>query len=332
MTERGVPCRLWIGIFAVIAIWFRWRGLDMVSSDVGLYVIPWYATVASQGVLAAFTIATVNYQPLYFYLMAIIAWLEPWISPLYAIKQLIMLSDVVCALYVWRIVRLIRSDAPRETAWLGFACVLAAPTVILNGSWWGQCDMFYACWLTGTLYYVLAKRWSAACIAFGLAIAFKPHAMLLAPWLVIWLILNQRWREILWIPVVYVASWAPLWAQGLTWQQTLSFATSFRHVDVYFGALAFSYPHYWLAAVLMQLSSCIAYQPYLHYNLFESRHPFLRDPIVTAAMLNLGLMAYFWYVYWICIEPQAGMRNVLVGMRRFQSVYLNGTPIWMKKP
>jgi Gpi18-like mannosyltransferase len=93
--------------------------------------------------------------------------------------------------------------------------VLFAPTVVLNGSFWGETDMLYTSCLVACLYFLLAKKNTPGLIAFGLAFSFKLQAMFLAPFLLILLLKRAvSWKHLLLVPGVYLVTIIPAWLVG----------------------------------------------------------------------------------------------------------------------
>lgn len=130
-----------------------------------------------------------------------------------AIKLISIIFDFVCAFFVYKIVRLKYSEGMKPV----FAALLTlfAPTVVMNGSLWGQCDVIYTTGLLGCIYFVLTKRESYAFFAFGLALAFKLQAIFLMPLLLVLFVRKEvSWKSFLLIPLVYLAVITPAWLVG----------------------------------------------------------------------------------------------------------------------
>ena len=129
-----------------------------------------------------------NYNPPYLYLILLATHLP--LPKIVAIKLISMVFDLALAGFAALIVR---ERFPRPVfPLLCFALVLFAPTVLVNSSWWGQCDSIYAAFCLGSLYFLLRnKPWWAA-IFFGLALSFKLQAIFFLPVLIIVLVVNRR--------------------------------------------------------------------------------------------------------------------------------------------
>ena len=110
----------------------------------------------------------------------------------------------------------------RGWAWQPLAAAATAlllPTVVLNSSYWGQCDSIYASLALLALDQQLRRRTVWAGVFIGLAIAFKLQAVFLLPVLaMVWVTQPIRWRRSLLavalIPVTFVVTLLPALAAG----------------------------------------------------------------------------------------------------------------------
>jgi Gpi18-like mannosyltransferase len=90
-----------------------------------------------------------------------------------------MCFDIMLAYFAMKLALLC---SKKESVGLAaFILILFAPTVLLNSSFWGQCDSIYASFSLAGLYFGLKKN-SKACFALaGLAVSFKLQAAILLP-------------------------------------------------------------------------------------------------------------------------------------------------------
>ena len=98
---------------------------------------------------------------------------------------------------------------------LATVTILFAPTVLINGALWGQCDSIYTAFLIAFLYFLLSGRTTLAFCAYGLAFSFKLQAIFLAPF-ILWIIAAKRIRYayVFICPIVYFLSILPAWTLG----------------------------------------------------------------------------------------------------------------------
>jgi Gpi18-like mannosyltransferase len=199
-----------------LALLLRYSLKGYISGDFISFFGRWYAAIQAQG-LAATGSDVANYTPPYLYLLYLVNVLLPRVSALTATKIPGILFDFVCAWFVSRMVHMryaVRPDG-KTIAILAFFAVLFAPTVVLNSAAWGQSDSIYTAMLVGCVYFLMSGRKNAAALVFGVAFAFKAQALYLAPLLLLsWLKGYLSWKNLLWIPLVYLIAMLPAWIAG----------------------------------------------------------------------------------------------------------------------
>lgn len=130
-----------------------------------------------------------------------------------AIKLPSMGFDFLCAWLVFVIVRMRYPKSPVPL--FAFFAILFAPTVFLNSSLWGQTDILYTTCLVACIFFLLKDKGSLACLAYGIAFAFKFQAIFLAPFLLLMLIKRKiPWWGIFIVPGVYFVAILPVWIAG----------------------------------------------------------------------------------------------------------------------
>lgn len=211
LTPRS-PWR-WAGLGAavVLALVVRLRVFDFESWDYTVFLGPWYAYLLEHGRFAAFKDEFYDYTPPYLYLISLSTFLG--LKPIYAIKLVSMVFEALLAFMAFRVVRLAQ-PAGTSPHWAAVA-VWFFPTVILNGSLWGQCDAIHTSLLVLSLYGVLRNRPFLACIAYGLALSFKLQSIFLFPVFLILICLRQiRFTHLTLLPFVYLAAVLPCLVAG----------------------------------------------------------------------------------------------------------------------
>lgn len=183
--------RLVLLVAVVGALVYRWSMRDVVTGDYRMFLQNWYQHLASAGGLAGLADASFsNYNTPYLALLALLTYV-PSVPPLYGVKAISVVFDLVLAYFGYRIVALLR---PAST-WAPVAAAVALlflPTLAMNSSAWAQCDSIYAAFCLGSLYYLLRDRPWVAMALFGVAFAFKLQAVFLLPALVGILIVNRQ--------------------------------------------------------------------------------------------------------------------------------------------
>ena len=217
VTQKIQPSAL--GNFLVVmagialAMLLRYCLLTFESVDYLCCTGVWYDTIREHG-FSALASGFSNYTPFYLYCLYLVSVVLPQISSVVATKLPSIAGDIVCAWYVYRMVRLkYRGDSPWP--FFAFLAVVFSPTVVLNSSFWGQADSLYTAALMACLYYLLIGRETLAMLAFGAAFAMKLQAVFFVPFLFILLLKRTvSWKRTGFIPLVYVLAALPSWLAG----------------------------------------------------------------------------------------------------------------------
>ena len=201
-NSRTIPAMIPAAVAVALAVVIRVELYDFQSNDYRAFVAQWYDFIKANGGFAALRNQFADYNVPYLYLIALLTYLP--VPVLAGVKTISVLGDLLLAFFVYKLVAL---KYPRDwTAFAAAAVVALLPTVVMNGSMWGQCDSIYTAFGIGGLYYAVRSRPWLACVFFGLALAFKLQIIFLLPVLAV-LVLRRRvpWQALLAIPAVVVA-------------------------------------------------------------------------------------------------------------------------------
>jgi Gpi18-like mannosyltransferase len=201
------------GVLLAIGIAMRLAGLDMLSGDMRIFLVPWYDAIVANDWMSALRGEYSNYSPPYLYLLTIAAKANVLLPKVIAIKLISILFDSVNAYLVFRIVRhrAKHDSLPLLAAGL-FFCL---PTVAVNSAAWGQADAVYTCFVLSSVHLLLRHRPARAMLVFGIAAAFKAQSLFLAPFLLL-LALKRRiplWTCVL-VPAAYLLAMVPALIAG----------------------------------------------------------------------------------------------------------------------
>lgn len=201
------------------AMYLRAMGFEWQTGDYNDFLTKWVAYFADNGGFRGLSGSIGNYNIPYLYFLAWFSY--SGIRDLYLIKLLSVFFDVILA---WASMQLagvfVKS---REEKIACFFFVLFLPTVILNGSLWGQCDSIYTAFAVLGLYLALDERpWlSVCCIA--LSFAFKLQAVFILPVYAVLLFTGRiRLRHIAAFPAAYVLAVLPAVLLGRPFLETLT--------------------------------------------------------------------------------------------------------------
>ena len=162
-----------------------------------------------------------DYNVPYLYFMAFISYLTT--PDLYLIKLFSIVFDVALA---WGCLRLVRSLARERQGsaapLIAFGAALLLPTVVLNGAYWGQCDVRYGALAVHAVALLLEGRNKTSVALRGLAFSFKLPAVFVLPlWGGLWLAKKVKFRELWVFPLTYVIVIIPAVLLGKPLSETL---------------------------------------------------------------------------------------------------------------
>lgn len=208
--------------------------------DYTFFLKPWVEFIRSHGYWQAFRFEFANYSPAYLYFLLGIAKLGG--EPLIPIKLVSICFEYVAAWFIGGIAyQKYKEDWVR---WCALAVVPLLPTVLINSSYWGQCDSVYASFLVGSIYFVLRKRSFLSILFLGISFSFKLQAVLLFPFYFVLLLRNRvKWYYFLLVPAVYLISLLPAYCAGRPLTELLSV---FISQSEYYDSLSLQFPNLYM--------------------------------------------------------------------------------------
>lgn len=179
-------------LLSVLGLALRLAGIGFESGD-------WYESLSvwikelDHGGLRALSGYSGNYNMPYVTFLLLLTYLP--IPPLTGIKCLSILFDYICAFVGGRLAVLCCSQSRRakENIFLAaYGGILLAPAVIVNSSWWAQCDSVYVGFIFLALYCMLKDKTVGSMIFWGAALAFKLQTVLAFPVLLLYYWKNRK--------------------------------------------------------------------------------------------------------------------------------------------
>ncbi len=341
--KSSIP--MYVVISVIMAIILRLICVPNKSWDYKGCLSPWYDFIIENGGFSALKHTFADYTPPYLYWLVICATLLSPIPKILAIKLFAMITDFICAFFVYKIVELKYGNGKMPT--LAFLAVILTPTVIYNSALWGQCDVIYTTGLIACFYFLSLQKQIPALISFGVAVSFKLQAMFLAPFLLIMLLKKRiTWYYLPIIPLIYVILVLPAWIAGRNLLDLL--LIYFNQANKY-KELAKGSPNFYQyisndfynLVVPMGLILTITTILLLTYIVYKNKLPITQDRLIHLATISVLIMPYLLpkmherYFYpadifsllFAFYFPQYAWIAIVVQMSSFFS-YL-GTPIFL---
>jgi len=141
------------------------------------FLAKWVEFFRRNGGISALKYSIGNYNVPYLYFLALISYIP--VPDLYLIKLLSIVFDFVLASAGLKIVSLFTKSRIKKL--VCFFTILLLPSVILNGSYWGQCDSIYAAFALWSLYFALSDHPIISMVMMALSFGFKLQAVFIMP-------------------------------------------------------------------------------------------------------------------------------------------------------
>lgn len=195
--------------------WFDYQTLDYID-----FLHPWIRFFHENGGFSALQHSVGNYNVPYLYFLALFSYFNEndW---LYLIKLLSVFFEVILAYAAMKLVGLFHNSENRKLA--AFFGILFLPTVVLNGSVWGQCDVILGAFSVLAVYLALDNHPVSSMICFAAAFAVKLQAVFVLPIIaVLWYYKKFKLWHAAIFPASYVVIVLPAVVMGRPFWDTIT--------------------------------------------------------------------------------------------------------------
>jgi Gpi18-like mannosyltransferase len=176
-------------LLAALAIGLRLLGLPFLTHDMQDFLLPWFDHIVTHGRWAALSDNFYNYTPPYIYMMTAMSYLDGLVDRVILIKAISFIFDGIAAFVIYRIA--VVSGVAARRAILAALLFLDLPTLILNGAFWGQCDVIYMTFLLAFAFYAIRRCPFQAMLMFGIALSIKVQTIFAAPFVLFLLLAGE---------------------------------------------------------------------------------------------------------------------------------------------
>jgi len=288
-----------------LALFLRAVLLPHATLDYQDFLSRWVEHFRQNGGFAAIKDPVGNYNVPYLYLLALLSCLP--FPDLYGIKLFSIVFDFLLAWGAFRLVRCLTQDK-KAPLW-AFSVLLLLPTVLLNGSCWGQCDSVWAALCVLALACALEDRPWPSLILLGLAFSFKLQAIFILPlWLPLWLSGKVKFKHLWAFPAAFFAAIAPALLLGKPLKDILGVYVGQTTDSIGWGTLNYNspsvftlapygaeYPPYASKAAIVLAFLLMLYV--LALLLWNRRHLTNAAWVLAGAALSLGIPFFLPYMH-----------------------------------
>lgn len=209
---------LYISVLAIgLAFALRGGQMNYQSGDYNTFLSNWVEYFRVNG-FKGFSESVGNYNVPYLYFLALFSYLP--LNDLYLIKLLSIFFDVVLAFGMMKLASVFTHSAPKRLA--AYLITLLLPTVVINGSMWGQCDSIYTALAVLALWLALSKRPKLSMVFMALSFGFKLQAIFIMPiFLVLLFAKKVKFWHFFIFPATYIIEILPAVLSGRPFIDTL---------------------------------------------------------------------------------------------------------------
>lgn len=194
------------------------------SGDYLSFLQPWIAYFRANGGLAALGSYPGNYNPPYMVFLALFSYFDESLD-LYLIKTLSLVFDVLLA---WACTELLgQLTESKNRLLVCFFAVLCLPTVMLNSSYWAQCDSIYVFFGVWSIALAMKDKPVGAMCALAASLAFKLQAVFILPVFFVFLVSGRiKIKHLFVFPIAYVAYMLPVLLAGMPFAEVMTMYVS----------------------------------------------------------------------------------------------------------
>lgn len=176
-------------LISVLAMIIRVQAFYFISGDMTKCLIPWYMQFKENGVNSLISVSNYNYL----YRLLILGMSKLDFNCVYLYKILSTFFDFVLAFSFAYCVSLIKNSKKFDFVFnIAYATILFLPTIILNSSYWGQCDSIYVTFLMLVIFFLLKEKYFLVFLFYGLSLSFKLQAILILPFLIAYWLVKRK--------------------------------------------------------------------------------------------------------------------------------------------
>ena len=251
--------------FSVLGFLIRIKGRHFLSSDMDVFLIPWFEDMQAAGGLKGLKEQIGDYNVLYQTVIALMTYIP--LNPMTMYKALSCGFDYLTALTAALLAAGLLEKPRFGTLFNSvYAVFLFLPTVVLNSAYWGQCDSMYAFCLLLALWLLYREKDLASFILLGLAFALKLQTVFVLPfWLAVYFV-KKRFSL-----AMFLVSLASFWLSGgdaylfgrellapfrLYMEQTSTYQSMWLCSRSFWQVFGNDYPEFGSFAILFALSIC----------------------------------------------------------------------------
>ncbi len=227
-------------LLTIISIIIRWALMDYKSGDYNAYLINWWNEIKTYSGINSLGHTIGDYNVPYLVCLLILTHITN--NALYGIKIFSICFDYICSISIALIIYQLSFN--KFKSFLGYAITIFAPTLILNSSYWGQCDSIYVSFILLCIWQLTKENYTCAFILYSIAFSFKLEAILFLPVLIILYFTNRKFTILNFalIPSIFIVSTTPAIIAG---RSMLNILLVLQNQTKEYKSLTLNYPNFY---------------------------------------------------------------------------------------
>lgn len=236
-------------VLVVMSIYVRFKARDFASGDYEITLLPWFQEIQEKGFSALKTQIgdyPIPYQVLVFLLSRIPG------TPMYLYKITFFLSDVMQAIAGGAIVK--RVTGRKSAMLFTVAVLLVLPEVVLNSSYWSQCDSIWSGFTLLAILFLMDRKYFVSFLFLGAAFSFKMQTVFIFPLFVMYYFKEGGFSlfSFLIVPLVFLLFCSPAFIAG----RPITSLLSVYFMQVYeYHEMVISFPSFWALTQLLDFKA-----------------------------------------------------------------------------
>lgn len=199
----------------IISVLLRLKGIYFESIDMTKCLYNWFDFLKNNGGLSALKYEIGDYNIPYMTILAILSYIPA--KPIVLIKAVSIIFDYLLAISCVKLVKeILKEKYDERIGILVFSIIVLLPTVILNSSYWGQCDSIYTTFIIISLIYLIREKYLTSFIFLGVSFAFKLQFIFILPLYVLYFLGKRKFSiyYFIIIPIVNLLMCTPAMLLG----------------------------------------------------------------------------------------------------------------------
>lgn len=276
-VEKHILLFCVIGV-TLISMIIRYSFREIISNDAYWCLLPWYDVIKENGGIYALGSQVGDYNMLYQFIIAVFTYLP--IEPLSAYKLLSCIFDYLLAAAMGYFVYFFSEKDRILKGTMAYMLVLMSPIVILNSSYWGQCDAIYTFFCVASLLAFCRDKYKLTFVLYGVAFAFKLQAVFLLPFFLFAYFVKKKFSVLYFgiIPVMMVILSIPGLIMGRSVAEVF---TIYLNQTGSYKSITMNYPTFWN---LLQSANMDAF--YIN----------MKKPAIALTVVVIALLMVTWIV------------------------------------